>query len=85
MKKAHKGLCQPTTAENLETKFERGEEVLDYFDLSKAEVVYPETQRVNVDFPAWVVSALDQEATRLGISRQALIKVWIAERLRQAA
>lgn len=41
--------------------------------------------RVNVDFPAWTVSGLDKEATRLGISRQALIKVWIAERLDQAS
>lgn len=40
-----------------------------------------EMKRVNVDFPAWVVSGLDREAERLGVTRQALIKVWIAERL----
>ena len=42
-------------------------------------------KRVNVDFPAWVVHALDREARRLGVTRQALVKLWIAERLERAA
>ena len=42
-----------------------------------------ETRRVNVDFPAWVVTGLDREADRLGVTRQALIKIWIADRLDQ--
>ena len=65
-----------TTAENLEEKFDRGEDVLDYFDTTPT--------RVNVDFPSWTISRLDKEAERVGISRQALIKVWIAERLEKA-
>jgi hypothetical protein len=65
-----------TTAENLESKFEEGENVLDYFDTNP--------KRVNVDFPHWTIQRLDQEAQRVGISRQALIKVWIAERLEKA-
>jgi hypothetical protein len=36
---------------------------------------------VNVDFPVWMIAALDREATRLGVTRQSLIKVWIAEKL----
>jgi hypothetical protein len=44
-----------------------------------------EPKRVNVDFPAWVVEALDREARRLGVTRQALVKLWIAERLERAA
>jgi hypothetical protein len=59
----------------LDERFDRGDSILEYADLDTA------IFRVNVDFPAWTVTALDQEATRLGISRQALIKVWIAERL----
>ena len=43
-----------------------------------------EPQKVNVDFPAWVVFALDREADRLGVPRQSLIKVWIVERLEKA-
>ena len=66
-----------TTAENLESKFEAGENVLDYFDTTP--------KRVNVDFPHWTIQRLDQEAQRVGISRQALIKVWIAERLEKTA
>ena len=44
-----------------------------------------ETRRVNVDFPGWVVEALDREAQRLGVTRQALVRLWIAERLERAA
>jgi hypothetical protein len=65
------------SAFELDERFDRGESIMEYADLDSA------IFRVNVDFPAWTVTALDQEATRLGISRQALIKVWIAERLDQ--
>ena len=70
-----------TTKSNLEQRFEDGEDVLDYFDLSKARQPNLEAKRVNVDFPAWVVNGLDREAKRLGVTRQSLIKMWIAERL----
>jgi hypothetical protein len=40
-----------------------------------------EQRRVNVDFPSWMVDSLDREARRLGVTRQSIIKVWIAERL----
>lgn len=36
---------------------------------------------MNVDFPAWMIESLDREAGRLGVTRQSIIKVWIAERL----
>ena len=65
------------SSEELDERFDRGESILDYANLDSG------VFRVNVDFPAWSVAALDKEATRLGISRQALIKVWIAERLDQ--
>ena len=73
-----------TTSKNLEQRFEQGEDVLDYFDLSKASKPNLTPQKVNVDFPAWVVSALDREANRHGVPRQSLIKVWIVERLEKA-
>ena len=66
-------------SKDLDDQFDRGESIMKYADLDSA------VFRVNVDFPAWTVEALDQEASRLGISRQALIKVWIAERLDQAS
>jgi hypothetical protein len=67
----------------LDKKFDDGEDISEYFDWSKARRPNLEPKRVNVDFPAWVVRALDAEAQRLGVTRQALIKLWIAERLPQ--
>ena len=64
-----------------EERFDAGEDVSAAVDWSKARRPNVEARRVNVDFPAWVVSALDREAKRLGVTRQALIKMWIAERL----
>ena len=69
-------------AEELDKIFDDGEEdILPYLDLSKAVRPGHEAKRVNVDFPVWMVSRLDHEADRVGVARQALIKVWIAERL----
>ncbi len=69
------------TEDQLLERFDAGEEVLDMFDLERAEHPNRELKRVNVDFPVWMVDALDDEAGRLGINRQAVIKTWIAERL----
>ena len=71
-------------AEDLDRIFDEGEEdILPYLDLARAVRPGHEAKRVNVDFPAWMVSRLDHEAGRLGVPRQSLIKVWIAERLAQ--
>lgn len=68
-------------AEELDKKFDDGEDVLAFFELSSVKRPGLETKRVNVDFPQWMVEALDKESQRLGVPRQAVIKVWIAERL----
>ncbi|MGH8997750.1 MAG: type II toxin-antitoxin system BrnA family antitoxin [Acidimicrobiales bacterium] len=68
-------------AEELEQAFDRGEDVTSALDLGSIRRPALEQRRVNVDFPAWVVEALDREARRLGVTRQSIIKVWIAERL----
>jgi len=44
-----------------------------------------ETKKVNVDFPQWVVESLDKQAKKIGVMRQSIIKVWIAERLKEEA
>ena len=54
-------------------------------DLSKARRVLQQQKRVNVDFPAWMVASLDREAGKLGVTRQSIIKVWLAERLEKQA
>ena len=72
-------------ANDLDKKFDEGvEDVLDEFDLGSATRPNREQKRVNVDFPVWMVESLDREASRLGVTRQSIIKVWIAERLEKA-
>jgi hypothetical protein len=68
-------------ASEFERAFERGKDIDAHVDWTKARRPNVETRRVNVDFPAWVVDSLDREARRLGVTRQSLIKTWIAERL----
>jgi len=69
------------SSDEFERKFDEGEDISSYIDWSKARRPGLELKRVNVDFPTWVVDDLDREAHRLGVTRQALIKLWIAERL----
>lgn len=68
-------------ATEFDKRFDDGEDLSGQIDWGAARRPNVETRRVNVDFPAWVVSGLDQQAQRLGVTRQALIKLWIAERL----
>lgn len=68
-------------AEDLDKKFDNGEEVLEYFDLKTSSRAGLEYKRVNVDFPAWMVQSIDKEAIRLGVTRQSLIKLWLADKL----
>ena len=68
-------------ASEFDRRFEAGEDMTPYLDLSRSRRPGLESRRVNVDFPSWVVDALDREARRLGVTRQSIIKVWIAERL----
>jgi hypothetical protein len=71
------------SAEEFDKKFDDGEEdILPYLNLTKAERPNQAPKRVNVDFPLWVVNGLDREAQRLGVTRQSLIKMWIAEKLK---
>jgi hypothetical protein len=68
-------------AEAFDRRFDNGDDIIKHLDLSKARRVNIEPKRVNVDFPTWVVEALDRQAQTLGVTRQSLIKLWIAERL----
>jgi hypothetical protein len=72
-------------AKELEKKFDKGEDVSQYLDLSKARRPRQEQKRVNVDFPLWMIQLLDKEARRLGVPRQSIIKVWVAERLERVS
>ncbi len=68
-------------AEDLDKKFDEGQNIIEHLDISKTRRPEHIQKRVNVDFPLWMVQSLDKEAKRLGIPRQSVIKVWVAERL----
>jgi len=70
-------------AENFDIKFDNNEDVSEFLNFSKSERPGQKQRRVNVDFPIWMIHCLDKEAKRLGVTRQSIIKVWIAERLKQ--
>jgi hypothetical protein len=68
-------------ASDFDRKFDDGEDVTEHLDLSTLRRPGLESRRVNVDFPAWMVHELDREASRIGVTRQSIIKMWIADRL----
>ena len=71
-------------AKNFEENFESGDEILQHLDLSKAKRPMQKQKRITVDIPEWMVDSLDREAGRVGVTRQSIIKVWLAERLEQS-
>lgn len=72
-------------AKDLDKKFDNRENITEFLDLSKAKRPGQEQKRVNVDFPVWMIHCLDKEAKRLGVPRQSIIKIWIAERLQRVS
>ena len=68
-------------AKNLDQQFDDNLDITASLDMSKAKRVLQAQKRVNVDFPTWMVDSLDREARKLGVTRQSVIKVWLAERL----
>jgi len=72
-------------AEELDELFDSGEDISEYLDMSTLTKNQTQTKKVNVDFPEWVINSLDQEAKKIGVTRQSIIKVWIAERLKEEA
>ncbi|MEI6804014.1 MAG: CopG family transcriptional regulator [Burkholderiales bacterium] len=68
-------------AKKFDQQFDAGVDLVASLDLSKARRVLQEQKRVNVDFPTWMIDSLDREASKLGVTRQSVIKVWLAERL----
>ena len=69
-------------AKDFDKKFDEGkEDIINDLDLSNIKRPNQTPRRVNVDFPEWMIASLDKEAARLGVTRQSIIKVWVAERL----
>lgn len=72
-------------AKKFEQQFDEDVDLTASLDVSKARRVLHEQKRVNVDFPTWMIDSLDREASKLGVTRQSVIKVWLAERLEARA
>ncbi|MBN1129862.1 MAG: hypothetical protein JXA71_12795 [Chitinispirillaceae bacterium] len=68
-------------AKEFDKLFDEGKDISKLLDLSRATRPGQHLKRVNVDFPTWIIDSLDKEAKRLGVTRQSIIKVWIAEHL----
>jgi hypothetical protein len=69
------------TVEEFDKKFDDGEDISEYLDMSSIRKPNLEPKRINIDFPTWMVKSLDVEAKHIGVSRQAIIKTWLAQRL----
>jgi hypothetical protein len=72
-------------AHEFDKQFDAGDDITKYLDISKARRSGQQHKRVNVDFPLWMIHLLDKEAKRLGVPRQSIIKVWIADRLEKVS
>lgn len=70
------------TAEELDRRFDDGEDISAFLDWDKATRPGLEPRRVNVDLPSWMISELDKHASLIGVTRQSIIKVWLAERIK---
>ena len=73
-------------AKDFDKKFDDNkEDIISGLDLSTLKRPNQKQKRVNVDFPVWIIDSLDKEAKRVGVTRQSLIKLWLAERLEERA
>ena len=72
-------------AKKFDQQFDDGVDLTASLNLSKAKRALQEQKRVNVDFPTWMIDSLDREASKLGVTRQSVIKIWLAERLETTA
>ena len=68
-------------ASEFDKNFDEDNDVSEHLDLSKVKRSLQETKRVNVDFPTWMLESLDREANRVGVTRQSIIKIWLADKL----
>ena len=72
-------------AKDFDREFDKNKNIIEHLDISKAKRPKQKQKRVNVDFPLWMIDLLDKEASRLGVPRQSIIKVQLAERLEKVS
>ena len=73
-------------SKEFDKKFDENKaDIIDDLDLSTLRRPNQKQKRVNVDFPVWIIDSLDKEASRVGVTRQSIIKLWLVERLEELA
>jgi hypothetical protein len=72
-------------AKELDEKFDRGEDVTQFLARDQARRPALEQKRVKVDLPVWMIESLDREARRTGVTRQSIIKMWLADKLKETS
>ena len=77
-----KKMTDTITSEDLDRRFDEGEDISKYLDWSKATRPGLKQRRMNVDLPVWMISSLDREAKRIGVTRQSIVKMWLSERIK---
>jgi len=88
VEKMKRKIMKTITAKEFDKKFDNNEDISAYLDFSKSVKLKdfqskPQTKKINVDFPENILVLLDNEAQKIGVTRQSIIKVWIAERLKE--
>jgi CopG antitoxin of type II toxin-antitoxin system len=68
-------------ANEFDQKFDDGEDITQYLDLSQAKRSRSAQTTVKIDLPIWIVESIDQEATRLGVTPQSIIQTSLTEHL----
>ena len=80
----HRLLClNPCCGFSFEQRFDEGEDITPFIDMSSIRRPGLEPRRVNVDFPEWMIEKLDWQSRLIGVSRQALVKLWVSERIQK--
>ncbi|MGZ0020246.1 type II toxin-antitoxin system BrnA family antitoxin [Nitrosomonas sp. wSCUT-2] len=71
-------------AKKFDTDFDDHKDMTAVLDIAQAKRPLQKQKRINVNFPDWMINSLDKEAKRLGVTRQSIIKIWLAERLERS-
>jgi CopG antitoxin of type II toxin-antitoxin system len=68
-------------ANEFDQKFDDGEDITQYLDLSQAKRSRSAQTTVKIDLPIWIVESIDREANRLGVTPQSIIQTSLTEHL----
>ncbi len=72
------------TTEEFDHRFDKGEDIHDLIDMTKAKIVrHGKKVRITLDIAEELVQEIDQIRQSIGVDRSALIKIWLHERVQK--